>query len=266
MHSTNWQGRLRQALLPGYQKLPGGTKSIARRVFAVLQGPLFSKRGRWLRYTYARHITEERKYLFLCIARFANVNRPIEGYYMEFGCFEANTMRLAYDTFHHLFDWHYVGFDSFEGLPEIEAIDRQDAWQKGKLKTAEQNFIQICRRHGLPANRLRTVKGFYADSLTEELARDMLPRKAAVIYVDCDLYVSTVPVLSFVTVFLQVGTIIVFDDWNCFDADPDRGERKAWREFCDLHPHLRFEPFVQTGMQMSFVCVEIPQSSPDVIQ
>ena len=253
--AMNWQDRLRTFLLPTYEGLPAGAKQLARRVFAVLQGPLFSARARWVRFTYLRHITREREYLFLCMARYANVNRPIKGYYMEFGCFGANTMRQAYDSFHHLFDWRYVAFDSFEGLPEISAIDRQEAWERGKLKTGEEEFKRICRRHGIPADRLRTVKGFYDVSLTPDLARELVPTKAAVVYIDCDLYLSTVPNLSFIVDFLQVGTIIVFDDWNCFWADPNRGERRAWREFCEAHPHLRFEPFVQTGMQMSFVCV-----------
>jgi O-methyltransferase len=263
MSLPNWQDRLRSVLLPRYRKLPDGLRECARKAFAVLQGPLLSPRARWVKYTYHKNLTDERKNLFLQMARFANVNRPINGYYMEFGCFTGGTMRLAYDSFHHLFDWHYIGFDSFEGLPEISEIDRQEAWQKGKLKTAEDSFIRICRRHGIPANRLQTVKGFYADSLVPGLAQRLLPRKAAVVYVDCDLYVSTVPILSFIVDFLQLGTIIVFDDWNCFHADPEKGERRAWREFTVAHPELRFEPFVQTGMQMSFVCVGPPSPVSD---
>jgi hypothetical protein len=100
-----------------------------------------------------------------------------------------------------------------------------------------------------------TVKGFYDASLTPELAQRLLPRKAAVIYVDCDLYLSTIPVLEFIVPFLQPGTVIVFDDWNCFLADPDKGERRAWREFRERHPALRFEDFAQTGMQKAFVHV-----------
>ncbi len=59
--------------------------------------------------------------------------------------------------------------------------------------------------------------------------------------------------LSFIRAFLQPGTVVVFDDWNCFLADPERGERRAWREFCEANPHLHFEPFLQTGMQKAFV-------------
>ncbi len=189
----------------------------------------------------------------LDIARFATINRPITGYYMEFGSHEANTMRMAWRAFGGLFDWDYIAFDSFQGLPDIAPVDEQEIWAKGRLETAEAEFLRLCHRAGLPADRLRTVKGFYDDSLTPELQQRLLPRKAAVVYVDCDLYLSTIPVLDFVKPFLQPGTIIVFDDWNCFLGDPEKGERRAWREFLEANPDLRFEPFVQTGMQASFI-------------
>ncbi|MBF0520345.1 MAG: hypothetical protein HQK92_11545 [Nitrospirae bacterium] len=179
----------------------------------------------------------------------------MNGYYLEFGCFSAKTMRLAYDTFRHLHDWTYVAFDSFEGLPEISEIDKQEIWEKGKLSMTEEDFINIVLAHGLPKEKLITVKGFYDVSLTEELKASLLPQKAVVIYIDCDLYVSTVSVLRFIKDFLQKGTIIVFDDWNAFWADPDKGERKAFSEFRKENPSLMFEEFVKTTMSQSFIYV-----------
>jgi len=177
----------------------------------------------------------------------------MEGYYFEFGCHGANTMRMAFDNFRYLFDWHYVAFDSFEGLPDIAEIDRQKIWEKGRLKTSEEAFREICIAHGMPAERLVTVKGFYDDVLNEEMRQRFAGRKAAVVYIDCDLYKSTVPVLKFCRDFLQPGTVIVFDDWNCFWADPTKGERRAWEEFRRQNPNLNFESFVSNGMQAAFV-------------
>ena len=213
------------------------------------------KRNWWIRNVYTQFGQDQRWQIFMSIARFAHINRPIEGYYMEFGCHEANTMRKAYDCFHYLFDWIYVAFDSFEGLPEIAKIDKQEIWHKGKLKTEEKEFIRICLRHGIPGDRLITVKGFYEESLNDELKERFLPRKAAVIYIDCDLYKSTVPVLRFIADFLQKGTVIVFDDWNCFHGDPEKGEKRAFREFLERNPNSRFEQFVKTAEVQSFVCV-----------
>ncbi|MBF0466756.1 MAG: hypothetical protein HQK88_16630 [Nitrospirae bacterium] len=218
----------------------------------------------WVKNTYSRFAEQERQRIFLSIARFCHVNRPMNGYYFEFGCHEAKTFRIAYDTFKYLFDWTYVAFDSFEGLPEINEIDKQEIWKKGKLKTTESEFIKKITANGLPQNKLITVKGFYDDSLTKELQQKLLPHKAAVIYIDCDLYTSTVPVLKFIKPFLQKGTVIVFDDWNSFWADPKKGERLAFAEFRQENPLLMFEEFVRTTMSQSFIYTgeEINPPSP----
>lgn len=235
--------------------LPPALLDIARRLRDALPLWAMTRKGRWIRREYWQFGQDQRSYVFMSIARFLHINRPVPGYYFEFGCNEANTMRKAWDHFQHLFDFTYVGFDSFEGLPEIAEVDKQPIWEKGKLAFAEERFIKRVRRHGMPADKLRTVKGFYDASLTTELKESLLPTKAAVIYIDCDLYVSTVPVLEWVVDFLQVGTVIVFDDWYCFHGDPQRGEQLAWNEFRQRHPELRFSEFVRTNEAASFIYV-----------
>lgn len=240
-----------------YRALPSSAQKLARDIWEALPWTKAGKHAKWVRETYVEFGRQQRRQIFLSAARFLHINRPIEGYYFEFGCNEANTVRMAWDSFHYLFDFTYVGFDSFEGLPEITKIDEQDIWEKGKLAFAEERFINTCFSHGIPRDRLKTVRGFYDQSLTPELAQQFAPKKAAVIYIDCDLYTSTVSVLRWIPSFLQVGTIIVFDDWNCFNADPDRGERRAWREFVGANPNLRFEPFVSTAEGQGFICVSL---------
>ena len=208
---------------------------------------------KWVNDVYTKHGSEQRRSILLSISRFCHINRPITGYYFEFGCHEANTIRMAYDSFRHLHDLTYVAFDSFEGLPEISKIDKQDIWNKGKLKTSEEEFISIVTCHGIPKEKLITVKGFYKDSLSLKLKEKLLPTKAAVVYIDCDLYASTVSVLKFVKDFLQRGTIVVFDDWNCFYGDNNKGERKAFREFQLSEPDLIFEEFAQTSELKAFM-------------
>lgn len=213
------------------------------------------QRQRWINNVLFRHDTECRNSFFMAAASFLWTNRADnlrDGYYMEFGCFGAVTMRLAWQSTRHIFNLQYLGFDSFEGLPEIAEIDRQPIWEKGRLAMGEEEFAA---KSGVPAARLRTIKGFFDASLTPEIQADLLPRKASIIYVDCDLYTSTVPVLDFIPPFLQTGTIIAFDDWNCFWADPERGQRRAWREFLAAHPTLRFEPFFSTHALQSFIFI-----------
>lgn len=207
---------------------------------------------------YSAFVHRARREFFLAAANFLWINRDddiVGGQYLEFGCHNANTMRMAWDTSRLLMKWRYVACDSFEGLPEIEAIDRQPIWQKGFYATDEARFVELCTRHGLPGERLQTVKGFYDVSLTPALRERLSDRMASMVYVDCDLYASTVPVLEFVRPLLRVGSIVAFDDWNAFWGDPERGERLAFREFRERHPTMRFEPFVATHMLKSFVYV-----------
>lgn len=239
-----------------YKKLPDKVRIVIKNIFdRVPFTPLFSKRS-WVRNRYTQFGLDQREYVFLSCARFANINRPIDGYYFEFGCHGANTMRMAWRNFRYLFDRDYVAFDSFEGLPEIDTIDKQQIWKKGKLKTEEEVFKKKVFNEGMPKDKLKTVRGYYEQTLTAELKNELSIKKAAVVYIDCDLYTSTVPVLEFIKDFLQLGTIIIFDDWYCFHGDPEKGEQKAFSEFREKYPELQFVEFVSTNEAKSFIYIE----------
>ncbi|HYU35025.1 MAG TPA: TylF/MycF/NovP-related O-methyltransferase [Thermoanaerobaculia bacterium] len=212
-------------------------------------------RAEWMARVYEPFRDSARREIFLRLAVFCYQNPPAGDYYFELGCHRARTMRAAWDAFHALFDFTYVAFDSFEGLPEVAGIDRHPLWRQGDLRTSEEDFVRTVVDHGMPRDQLITVKGFYDQSLTPELAERLRPRKAAIIYLDCDLYSSAVPVLEFVRPFLARGTVLVFDDWFCFYGDPERGERRAFREFCERHPDLVFQDFFATSEVKAFICL-----------
>ncbi len=242
-----------------YRLLPTSVRnglSPLRHTVMQLLDENYRDRTKWLRTYFSNFGMKEREYIFTAIARFCHTNRPMtEGYYFEFGCFGGNTMRLAWKHSRHLFNWTYVGFDSFEGLPPLKPIDQQKIWAELRLAMDEPSFISTILDAGMPRSRLITVKGYYDKVLTAETATKLLPKKAVVIYIDCDLYHSTVPVLKFIKPFLQVGTIIVFDDWNIFWANPRRGMRRAWGEFLDTNPELDFVSFVSTSESQCFIYV-----------
>jgi O-methyltransferase len=233
--------------------------ATAAKRWTVLDGlrkRLFSDESlkqKWLLGPHEAFRGEQRRGIFRSISVFCYHNQPIDGYYFEFGCHKARTMRLAWDAFHALYDWTYVAFDSFEGLPEMDGIDRMPIWKKGDLKTAEETFIKTVVKHGMPKEKLKIVKGFYDQSLTPQLKEELAPAKAAVIYIDCDLYSSTSSALKFCKDFLQTGTVLVFDDWFCFYGDPERGERRAFREFLEENPELTFQEYIQTNEAKAFI-------------
>jgi hypothetical protein len=162
---------------------------------------------------------------------------------------------MAYDYFK-FFNLTYVAFDSFKGLPKIEEIDKVEIFQEGKLAFSKKEFERICKKKGIDDDKLIIIEGFYENSLNKELIDRLSLKKAAVIYIDCDLYTSTVPVLNFIVNFLQPGTLIFSDDWNCFCGDPERGQKKAFDKFKLKNPNLVFEEFISNGESKSFIFIK----------
>lgn len=187
---------------------------------------------------------------------YLRVNR-INGSYLEFGSHEANTFRIALNTLgmhgqpNHIS--HFWAFDSFEGMPEPTGIDKQKIWRVSMNTTSEESFKKITRKD---AYRVTTVKGFYDKSLpTVSLSKDQYP---ALAYLDCDYYTSTRDVLNWLTKYLRHGCLLAFDDWDCYFADNDRGQRKAFLEFSskmvEQFEFVEFMKFDSGGM--AFVCLE----------
>ena len=80
-------------------------------------------------------------------------------------------------------------------------------------------------------NQVTITPGWYNQTLNEKTKKTLNAKKVALVWVDCDLYESTVPVLRFITDYLQDGTIVIFDDWFCYRGNPNKGEQKAFREW-----------------------------------
>jgi len=159
----------------------------------------------------------------------------MEGDYLEFGVSIGTTMSAAYRfaTLFRLDAMTFYAFDSFQGLPEISGVDANGPceYHEGQYACGLEQFKKNLSRNGVDLRRLEFVEGWYDKTLNEQTRKRLRIKKAAVIWVDCDLYESTVPVLDFVTDYVQTGTIICFDDFYCFRGNPNRGESLAFKEW-----------------------------------
>jgi O-methyltransferase len=148
----------------------------------------------------------------------------------------------------------FIAFDSFAGLPETGADELHENWAKGSYACDEERFKANISSEGVNLKDVITVPGFYDKSLTPALKKKYNLTKAAIVNVDCDLYESTITVLDFITDLVQQGTILVFDDWFCYQGRPDRGEQKACREWLSRNPHLELiEYWREPPQPMSFI-------------
>lgn len=123
----------------------------------------------------------------------------------------------------------FYGFDSFKGLSAPTKED-QDWLKAGDLAFSAADVAWNMEAAGC-ANRVFTVEGFFSDTLKPELRGELQLDKAAIIYLDCDLYEPSKQALEWSTPLMQDNTVVVLDDYFLFGGHPKRGQRRAWEEW-----------------------------------
>lgn len=167
------------------------------------------------------------------------------GDYYEFGLFRGYTFLQAFKHCESLDiqNIHYYGFDSFEGLPPAEGIDEADGrFFEGQFACSLEDVQKNLTENGMDSSRATLVKGFYEDSLTEELRAQHDFKPAAVLMLDCDYYSSTKTALDWMQPYIRVGTVLLFDDWFSYGDDNELGQQKALEEFLADNPQFKVEP------------------------
>lgn len=114
------------------------------------------------------------------------------------------------------------GFDSFEGLPED--------W-----KGAPSHCKKGCFSTGgsIPSiEGVTFVKGWFEDTLPSFVKEH--PEGLALLFIDCDLYNSSLQALTILNPIIKHGTILVFDEYY-YNAsiDCDDHEKAALEMWCD---------------------------------
>lgn len=223
-----------------FQNLPPYLKKIIRNWIFVYKHPKLLEARK--QYIYA---DEKLKFVHLleCLnyLKVAGHNNRLPPVYYEFGCHSGRTFSAAVNAANYvgLEKAVFYAFDSFEGLPETVDID-DGIFKRGEYSTSLKEFKRIVKKNtGLVLKDENIVKGFYSDSLSNDL-QSSLP-KPGIIHIDVDLYSSAKQVLEFVKPLILVGTILIFDDWFCFPAGESKGERLALEEFLLENDNFRVE-------------------------
>ncbi len=136
---------------------------------------------------------------------------PID--YLEFGVSAGDSIR-----YWSLLNQHpqsrFIGFDSFEGLPEPWGDRKRGAYGTG----------------GSPPHcddpRVQFVKGLFQE-LLESFLREFRSRSQLVVHADADLYASTLYVLTRIDPLLGPGSIVIFDEFGDVQH-----EFRAFEDYC----------------------------------
>lgn len=124
---------------------------------------------------------------------------PID--FLEFGVYKGNSIRLWSEVNRDPRS-RFVGFDSFEGLPE------------GWTRNCPQGAFDVGGAiPDIGDERVSFVKGWFQSTLPEFL-KGFTPRSRLVVHNDSDLYSSTLFTLVNLHQFLVRGTVIIFDEYS----------------------------------------------------
>jgi hypothetical protein len=137
---------------------------------------------------------------------------PVE--YLEFGVYQGESLFMWSGLNGHP-ESRFVGFDSFEGLPED--------WHPGCLAG---RFNVDGKIPIITDPRVAFRKGWFNDTL-EPFLVDFQPRARLIVHIDCDLYSSTLFVLTKLDALAVPGTVVIFDE--LFSA---LHEFRAMRDYC----------------------------------
>jgi len=210
-----------------------------KTIIYILNINLFSKLymklplpfSKWIYAFIKKYVFEDSRSIYFDLVFKQIKSRRINGDYLEFGVYKGSSFILAYKAAkkYGLNNMRFFAFDSFEGLPDNESV----VFNKGDFKAPVTVFKKYVQKAGVDVKDVEIIKGYYDKALTDELKNKYDLKKAAVIHVDCDLYISTKPVLSFIGDLVDSGTILIFDDWYSFSKEKNKnkfGEERAFNE------------------------------------
>ena len=181
----------------------------------------------------------------------------IEGDYLEFGVYQGSAFISAYHALREQFEdrvnlkiggkdkqasrarrqdlWHsmrFFAFDSFAGLPPLAEEDTSTAdFEQGQFAFPASEFRNKLKMDRVPLDRVRIIEGWFKETCTEQTREAHDLTRAAIVWIDADLYSSATTALEFITPLIQDGTVIIFDDWYSYRGNPKQGEQRAFQEW-----------------------------------
>lgn len=136
--------------------------------------------------------------------------------YLEFGVATGESFRCWLGLDRHA-ESRFIGFDSFEGLPEN--------WQADSPMGAYSTGGRVPE---VDDPRASFVKGLFQDTV-DAFSLGFAPQNRLVMHLDADLYSSTLYVLMAMNRHVRPGTLLLFDE---FSARGFTDEFAALEDFC----------------------------------
>ncbi|MCA9353581.1 hypothetical protein KC842_01790 [Candidatus Nomurabacteria bacterium] len=176
-----------------------------------------------------------------CIKRLQAIKGEDIGDYFEFGVFNGSSLGSAYLTAKKLGlnNMRFFGFDSFQGLPS-GTDEEHDVLQKGFYVCSFEKMQDCLKRRDVNPDEVTWIKGWYNETLNDEIIQRHDIGNIGIIFIDCDTYSSSKTVLDFLVPMITEPAIVCLDDWKLYDMDiKGTGEYKSFNEFLERNTHIK---------------------------
>lgn len=185
------------------------------------------------------------KYMALKKAFYITAHDKTGGNYMEFGVFTGSSFNFAIKANKKIekifgeLNCEFIGFDSFKGFGNINEEDRNPSFQNKTFYVNENKVIKNIEKMA-KGQKFRLIKGYYQETIKNKTTEDFKIGNCRVVMIDCDLKESTNLALEFIRPSIQLGTIILFDDYLYYKGSISKGECGAFMEFQEKYPQIKF--------------------------
>lgn len=176
-------------------------------------------------------------------------NNHLRGDYWEFGVYKGDSMLMASKQYEKFKSWNtsqlgsdepwrvrlaknystyvpiFIGFDTFFGLPANN--EKNPNFDEGNF-TSSLESVKSKLEKEINKNSFKLVQG---DFTKLNFFPSNLP--IAILNIDSDLYESASAALKLSEPRLQIGSVILFDEFHGFNSDDSKGERRALSEFLE---------------------------------
>ena len=163
----------------------------------------------------------------------------LNGAYLEFGVCTGSSMialQRALESRKNI-NLKFIGFDSFEGLPDNAANQDNGVWKAGSFMSEKSRTEVRLQENGIDAH---LVEGWFSDTLNNDTRQKLEIGSTPLIMVDCDIYTSAKEALEFSISHISGPTVILFDDWYSCGLDKiNEGEARAWKEILAVNTDIQ---------------------------
>lgn len=191
------------------------------------------------------------KYQALRKAFYLTALEHLKGDYLEFGVFTGSSFVFALRINRRLkalgdFGTRFFGFDSFSGFGKVDEKEKHPFYLDINFSVNQERVMRNIRNHGR-GEKIELIKGYFENTLAGKSATDVGVKAARVVLIDCDLQNASMLALQYAKPVLQLGTVVLLDDFFSYKGSETRGTAGAFNEFCEANPQIKFRRIFDYG-------------------